>query len=111
MPDLFDDDFDAASPVPEAAAAASPIDLFTASTPQGGGGAPSDAAPPRALLFDAATPATEAAASAKRACAEPAEDDAVPGVCDLLTRIHVQADGGLPRDDELGGEPTNGDTV
>ena len=86
MPDLFDDDFDAASPVPEAAAAASPIDLFTASTPQGGG-APSDAAPPRALLFDAATPATEAAASAKRARAEPAEDDAVPGVCDLLTRI------------------------
>ena len=44
MPDLFDDDFDAASPVPEAAAAASPIDLFAASTPQGGGGAPSDAA-------------------------------------------------------------------
>ena len=40
MPDLFDDDFDAASPVPEAAAAASPIDLFAASTPQGGGGAP-----------------------------------------------------------------------
>ena len=45
MPDLFDDDFDAASPAPEAAAAASPIDLFAGSTPQGGGGAPADAAP------------------------------------------------------------------